>query len=441
VLLLLIGILLFVNALFVLSEMALVSARKARLQSQAEKGDVRAAAALRLMEHPTRFLSTVQIGITLISIVLGALGEDAMADRLSKWIGTEYPALAHYSHAIAFGVTIAVIAYLSLVVAELVPKRLGQSHPETIAKLVAGPMTLISRITSPLVMLLSISTDVLLRFIPEAPAASEQAAQEEVKAILAEGTQEGVFKPSEQKLVGRVFRLSEQRIKALMVPRNDIDFLHVDDTIQRIRVAVATSSHSQFPVCANTLDELVGFVHVKDLVKHGLISDELNLRELIKPPMFVPENSPALKVLETLRSSGVHMAFVVDEYGVLVGLVTLNDLLVALLGEVDTPQQSDDPMVVKRADGSYLLDGMLSVADLRELLTVTELPKQDIADFDTLGGFVMSYLGRIPHTGDTFAFERFEFEVVDMDRTRVDKVLLNIKPKPTEDAQSADPGI
>lgn len=458
--------LLFLNALFAMTEMALVSVKKGRLQAAADRGDARAVKVLKLIAHPTRFLSTVQVGITLIAILSGALGEDALADDLALRL-REYPALIPYAKPIALVATIALLTFVSLVFTELVPKRLAQSHPEPIAKLMAGPMNLLSWLAAPVIALLALSTDLVLKLIPIRAATDTQAAEEEVKAILASGTEEGVFHEAEQQIVERVFKLSDIRVKSLMVPRTDIDYLLADDSIQRVRVAVATSSHSHFPVCKTSMDDLIGFVHVKDLVKHGLISDEVNLGALAHPPLFIPESAFAIKALEKFRDSRIHIAFVLDEYGVLVGLLTMNDVLDALLGEVTAPGQGltaaasvdgsapvigaggrsggpgpaafvrEDPLIVRRADGTYLLDGMLPVTDLRELLAVETLPRQDVADFDTLGGFVMSFLRRIPHTGDTFTFDRFAFEVMDMDRTRVDKVLLTIRPLA---AEAADEG-
>jgi putative hemolysin len=296
-----------------------------------------------------------------------------------------------------------------------------------------------SRLSAPLVGLLSLITNLMLRFVP-APRPHEQAAQEEVKAILASGAESGTVHHAEQQLVERVFELGERRVKSLMVPRNDIDALDVSDPPGRVRVAVATSAHSHFPICDGDLDHLVGIVHVKDLVKHGLMlggEDELNLRSLARKPYFVPESATALRVLEQFKQRNTHLAFVLDEYGVLVGLVTLNDLVEAMLGQIPLPgteaASSPEPLIVKRHENSYLLDAMLPVAELRRLMGVNELPRQQEADFDSLGGFVIANLGRVPAIGDRFAFDRFAFEVVDMDRTRVDRVMLDITPLPEVD--------
>jgi putative hemolysin len=427
----LILILILVNGLFVMAEMALVSSRKGRLQAAAEKGHKGAQTALDLIEHPNRYLSTTQIGITLTSIMLGMFGEASLTEDIGRWLG-EYSTIAHAAHSIATGITLVLLTFATLLLAELVPKRLGQINPEGMARMVARPMSWISWISAPLISVLSGLTDLILKLVPVRPASEDHDPQDEVKAILASGAEEGTVGESEQQIVERVFQLGERRVKALMVPRNDIDALDEHDTPHRVRVAVATSSHSHFPVVSGDLDHLVGVVHVKDLVKHGLISDEINLRTLARKPMFVPESATAMRVLEQFKRGGTHIAFVLDEYGVLVGLITLNDLVESMLGEITGAGSSGapDPLIVRRPDGSYLLDGMVTVAELRQIMGVEKLPGQDVADFDTLGGFVMSYLGRVPSTGDRFSFDRFAFEIMDMDRTRVDRARLTIEPPP-----------
>lgn len=452
-LLTLVILLIAVNAVLVMSEMAMVSIRRGRLKARADRGSLGARAALELAERPTRFLSTVQIGITLVGILLGAVGEEALSKRFEAWLALT-PELVPYARPIAFGTTIGLLTFISILLGELVPKRLAQVYPEAIASVLARPMIWLSRVTAPLVALLTVSTELVLKLVPErrAAGAGDQGAEDEVKAILETGKQEGVIHEAEQRIVERVFELSDVRVKSLMVPRKEITFLHIDDPIVRIKVVVATGSHSHLPVVTTDLDDLAGYVHLKDLVKAGLVSDEIDLRSIVRPPKFVPEYATALKALDLFRSSGVHLAFVVDEYGGLVGLVTLNDILAALLGDLAPPGihaggpgvggSGDEPMVVKRADGSLLLDGMLSIDELAKLMSLdngaAELPKRDLGDFDTLGGFVMTYLSRVPHAGDSFEFDRYAFEVLDMDRTRVDKVLLTIRPLPAS-GDDSDP--
>lgn len=458
-LLLILVILLAGNAVFVMAEMAMVSARRARLAARAEKGDVKAAAAVALMDRPNTFLSTVQIGITLIGILMGAFGEAAIAEQLEKRLSA-VPQVAPYARGVSLAVTVLLLTYASLVFAELVPKRLARAAPETLSSWLAVPMTWISRFAAPAVWVLSASTELLVKLVPLRTPEQDNEAEEEVKALIATGAEQGVFHEGERDLVERVFKMGDQKIRALMVPRTDIDFLRADDTLQRVRVVLATTSHSHYPICETSLDDLVGVVHVKDLVRAGILSDTVDLRALARPPLFIPESTPAIKVLDQFRTSGKHIAFVVDEYGSMRGLITLNDLLEALVGEI-TPSESarPEPMVVRRADGSYLLDGMLGIGELKEIMDAAELPREGEAGFSTLGGFVMSHLGRIPSTGDYFevaidaskqvvahgaeesgsapsgggedavkaddgSMRVVGFEIVDMDRTRVDKVLM-----------------
>jgi putative hemolysin len=334
---------------------------------------------------------------------------------------------------VALGIAVVVVTFATIVFGELVPKRIAQSAPERIASLFSPPMMLVAKVTAPAVWLLSHTTDLVLGILRVKSRPEHEGAEEDVRSLMRSGTTGGVFHESEQQIVERVFALSDRTVKSLMVPRPDIDWLPADASVHRIRVAVATSSHSHFPVCTSGLDSLIGVVHVKDLVKSGLISDDIRLAELVRKPMYVPETLPALKLLETFRQRQDRVAFVLDEYGVLEGLVTLNDVVEAIVGDVTGGGDADpEPLVVRRADGSYLLDGMLPVDDLRVLMLGSQsdgyvLPKEEEAAFETLGGFVLAYLGRIPSTGDTFEFSRFRFEVVDMDRHRVDKILLTIR--------------
>jgi putative hemolysin len=434
-LLLIIAVLIVFNGLFVMAEMALVSARKGRLQARAERGDKGARVALALMEHPNRYLSATQLGITLATIVLGVYGEASLTEVLRGWFA-DVDWLAKHGHVVATAITVLVLTFATILLAELVPKRLAQMYPEGLARLVARPMDLMSRLSAPLIAVLSALTNLILGLFPRPRVDEEEAAQEEVRAILASGAELGTVHEAEQQLVERVFELGDQRVRSLMVPRNDIDFLDVTDSVQRVRVAVATSAHSHFPVCTGDLDHLVGLVHVKDIVKHTLISEELDLRALCRKPYFVPESATALKVLEQFKQRGTHLAFVLDEYGSLVGLVTLNDLVESMLGEITTAGGgTPEPLIVKRHEGSYLLDAMLPVGELKRLMEAHELPREEEGRFDTLGGFVMSYLGRVPAIGDRFSFGRYTFEVVDMDRTRVDRVMLEIEPERAEEAE------
>lgn len=425
-----------VNAVFAMAEMAVVSSRRMRLQQAADHGDKGAAAALALANAPTRFLSTVQVGITMIAIFMGAFGERTLADDLRSALAS-LPALAPHAGWLSFLIVALAITYISLVIGELVPKRLALNNPERIAGALAPSMRMVAKVASPLVGVLSGSTDVILRLLGARSPSAQAVSEEEIKGLIAQGAKSGVFHETEHKLVERVFRLGDRVVSELMVPRTEIDWLPADASVERVRVAVATSPHSHFPVCRGSLDHIIGVVHVKDLVKHGLISDRVDIIALAQQPLFVPETMPALRALESFRQAHTHIAFVLDEYGAIEGLITLNDIVEAIVGEITRQGEETDPEVVQRADGSWLLDGLLPIDRLRELMNVRSLPAEDRAEFVTVGGLVMSYLGRVPRTGDTFEWGRFRFEVVDMDRQRVDKVLLSAKPEaPRENAGS-----
>ena len=422
--LLILLILIVINGVFAMSEIAVVSSKHVLLEQAAAKGDKRAGAAMKLADDPTRFLSTVQIGITLIGITMGVFGGEALADDFQKHV-EKVEILRPYAHAVAVGCVVLFLTYLSLVVGELFPKRVGMSFPETIARFVARPMTVLSRITAPAVKLLSFSTDLLLAIFRIHPKPKQEVTEDEVKGLIERGTEAGVFQEAEQEIVERVFKLGDQRVSNLMVPRADIDWLEADSPADMVRVAVATSSRSHFPVCRGGLDHLIGVVHVKDLVKSGLLTRDIDLVALAQKPLYVPENMPALKALETFRKSRTHIAFVLDEYGTLEGLITVNDIVAGAMGELTRAGEEDESLVVKRADGSMLVDGMLPVDELKRMLKVESLPKEDAA-YQTVGGLMMAVMSRVPKTGDIYTWDRFTIEVMDMDRARVDKVLLTI---------------
>lgn len=417
------------NGVLVMSELAVVSARKVRLEQAAQRGSAGARAALKLLDSPTRFLSTVQGGITLIGIMAGAFGEAAIANRLVPVI-ERYESLRDHSHAIAAVIVILLITYLSLVIGELVPKRLALNAPEKIAMVVAPAMQALSWLTAPIVHFLSSSTDLILKLFPGKTPGDDLVTEEEIKSLIEKGTAAGLFHEKERELVERIFRMADLSVSALMVPRTDIVWLPADASADRVRVAVATSSHSHFPVCAGGLDNLIGVVHLKDMIKSGLLMQSINLRVLARKPLFVPESTMALRLLDEFRRSRVHIAFVLDEYGVITGLITLNDLVESLLGQIHRMGEDTEPLAVQREDGSWLLDGGLPIEELKAMMGVESLPHEDRTSFQTVAGFVMTFLGRVPRTADKFTFDRFRFEVVDMDRHRIDKVLLSFaKPR------------
>lgn len=430
-------VLIVANGLFVMAELAVLSSRKSRLQQSAVRGNRHAAAALALAESPSRFLSTTQIGITLISIGLGALGEAALAEDLTHWLTKTFipnrPEFHGYAQISASAVIVIGVAYVSLVLGELVPKRLALLFPERLASWTAQPMGFISRLTSPVVWVITVTSDAIFGVFGIKDRTESDVTEEDIKGLVVEAAEAGALHKQEQEIVERAFRLGDRRVKALMVPRTDIEWIDADAAPERVRVAVATSYHSHFPVAKGSLDHVLGIVHVKDIIKHGLISDAINLGELVRPPLFVPEATPAYKLLDTFQKSGNHVALVVDEYGALRGLVTLNDIVESLIGEISPPSSKSDMMAVQRKDGSWLLDGSLPADELHRIL-VEQSPGLEFvrdADVATVGGLVMAELGHIPHEGEIFDRDGFRYEVMDMDGQRVDKVLVSkIEPPP-----------
>jgi magnesium and cobalt exporter, CNNM family len=416
-------VLILANGVFAMSEIAIISARKARLQQQAEDGDLRARAALALAEDPNQFLSTTQIGITLVGIFAGAFGGATLSQKLAGWLSRN-PTLEPYSSGLALGIVVLGITYLSLVIGELVPKRIGLTNPERIAAAVAGPMRLLSVLASPVVRLLSFSTDGLLRLLGIRPSTEPPVTEEEIRVLINQGTQAGVFEEAEQDLVESVFRLADQRISVLMTPRQDVEWLDVEDPPAETRRKVIDSVRSWFPVGHGTLDNIVGVVHAKSLLSECLAEEPLDLRALARPALFVPEGTRALKVLERFKESGTQIALVIDEYGGFEGLVTLTDILEAIVGDIPSQGEQGEPAIVRRDDGSWLLDGTLSLDDVKDLLRIRRLPGEDEGVYHTLGGFIMTQLGHIPSATDHFEWDGLRFEVMDMDGRRVDKVLV-----------------
>ena len=416
-------VLIIANGIFSMSEMAIISSRKVRLQQMANQGDAKAKAALELAEAPNRFLSTVQVGITLIGILTGAFGGATIADKLALYVEL-IPGLAPYSQAIAFGMVVLTITYLSLIVGELVPKRLALNNPERIAASVAIPMRVLAAGAYPVVHLLSASTDLVLRILGIGPSTEPQVTEEEIKVLIEQGTEAGTFEEAEQDMVQRVFRLGDRPVNALMTPRPDIVWLDLEDSAAENRQKMMDSCHSRFPVCQGGLDNVLGVMHVTDLLARTLSGQPLDLTISLRQPVFVPESTRGLKILELFKQTGIHVALVVDEYGVIQGLVTLNDVLVEIVGDVPSAGELEEPQAVQREDGSWLLDGMLPVDEFVELFDIDELRGDHQGSYQTLGGFVMTHLGRIPAAADHFEWEGMRFEVMDMDGNRVDKVLV-----------------
>ncbi len=405
-----------------MSELAIVSARKVRLQQLANQGNTRARAAFDLASSPTEFLGTVQVGITLVTIIAGAYGEKIIYERI-------YPILDFiplYQFQLAHGIAVLIITTLAIILGELVPKRLALNHPEVIASIVALPMKNLIRITCPIVCLLNFFTDSIVQLLGIKPSTEPQVTEEEIKVLIEQGTEEGTFEEAEQDMVERVFRLGDIPVVAMMTPRPDIEWLDLGDDISKNRRKIIDNGYSRYPVCQEELDNVLGIIPVTDLLARSLCGESIDLTIGLRQALFVPENTSGLKVLELFKQTGTHMALVVDEYGVIQGLVTLNDVMVEIVGDVPA-FDDDEPQAVQREDGTWLLDGMLSIDDFCHLFDVREFSSEDRGNYQTLGGFVMTQLGRIPIATDNFEWQGMRFEVMDMDGNRVDKVLLEPK--------------
>lgn len=419
------------NGLFAMSETAMVSARRARLKERAQEGDRGARTALELAEDPNRFLSTVQIGISLIGVLAGAFGGAALAGPLAEVLRA-VPVLAPYAELVAFAVVVGAITYLSLVVGELVPKRLALGAPEAVASLVARPMRFLSALTAPVVWFLGASTDAILRLLRISPSSEAPVSEQEVEILLDEGARAGVFEAEERDLARRALQLDDRPVRELMTPRPKIVWLDVDDPPEEHRRIVTESRHSWFPVARGDLDDLLGLASIKDdWARGGEAGDGAGLLDSLKRPPMVPERVPATRALETFKRSGIPAAIVADERGNIEGLVTPTDVLEALVGGMPDAEDpaGEEPNVVMRADGSLLIDGLTMAGDLKECLGLPELPYEE-EDYQTVGGMVMVGLGRVPAVSDSFQWEGWRFEVVDMDGNRVDKVLATPLERP-----------
>jgi len=417
-------LLIFANGIFAMSEMALVSSRKTRLQQEAQEGNRGSLAALELGKDPTHFLSTVQIGITLIGILSGAFGGATIAEQISARLANS-PLLAPYSQVIGVGSVVLVITYLSLVFGELVPKRIALSNAERLAALIAPPMMVLSRFANPFVRLLTVSTEGALRLLNVKSTGGSVVSEEEIRMLIFEGTREGVFEEAERQIMERVFRLADRKVSTVMTYRTNVVWLDIQDPLEVNLSRVQESGFSHFPVCEGEIDNVLGIVRVKDLFAQLRALGHVDIPPLVSPALFIPEAMSALEVLERFKEARHHLALIVDEFGGIAGLVTINDVLEAIVGELPAAGSDSEPEIVRRPDGSLLLDGILSVEEIKDLLRLNELPGEDEGNYETLGGLFMAQLGRIPNTGDTLDVENWRLEVVDMDGYRVDKVLVS----------------
>lgn len=420
-------LLIFLNGLFSMSEIAILSARKARLQQWVEEGNQKAQVVVDLSNAPNMLLSTVQIGITLVGVLSGAFGGATLAEEFADFFN-RFEVFNPHGESVALGLIVLCITFLTLVIGELVPKRIALNRPERIAMLAAGPMRLLAKVAAPAVHLLSFSTDMVLKVMRFRPSEDPPVTEEEINLLIEQGTMAGVFEEAEQDMVSRVLRLGDRRVGALMTPRKRIIWLDVNEAVEKNRRKILKSVVSRFPVCQGRLSNVLGVVHVKDLLTRCLSGRALDIRAGLQKPLFVLESTHVLRVMELFKESGTQMALVVDEYGTIEGVVTLNDLLESIIGVLPSLDESGQPPIFEREDGSWLVEGMISVDELRAFLNVGRFPDEAMGDYQTLGGFMMSVLGRIPATGDQFECCGFRFEVVDMDGHRVDKVLIERMP-------------
>ena len=420
------------NGVLAMSEIAVVSSRKSRLQKLADDGSIGAQSALELSNEPSGFLSTIQVGITTVGILSGAIGEGALADPLTRWF-SEFTLLAPYARGVALTLVVVGLTYFSVVVGELVPKRLGLLAPEAIAAMIAPPMNMLARIAKPLVWLLSSSSTLLLQILGARHREDAPVTNDEINVLMEQGAEAGVFHESEQAIVSNVLRLDEQRIGAIMTHRNDIYVLDLDLPEAEIRNCLAESAYTRIVVCRDGLDHIVGILRTADLLKMALSGEKLDVERFLRPPLYVPEGVTTTHLLESFRKARQQCALIVDEYGELQGLVTLTDVLTSIVGELPSSDITEEQDIVERADGSWLVDGGVAIERLKAFIAIEhELPGEDENAFNTLGGLVMFVLGRIPVVADHFDVVGYRFEVVDMDKNRVDKVLLSKLPPPAD---------
>lgn len=412
--------LILLNGLFSMAEIALVSARKSRLEAQANKGDKKAKEALALSNKPETFLSTVQMGITVIGILTGIYSGEKITDDFAAFLN-QWPFLSPYSYGLATAIVVIVVTYFSIIFGELVPKRIGLSRPEGIAKAAARPMRILSLATHPFIWLLSKSSNVIVKIFGLKPN-DNQVTEEEIKAIISEGTEQGTIEETEQDIIERVFHLSDRNITSLMTHRSDIIWFNLDDTEEMIKEKITGEPHSIYPICDKTIDNIKGVVSIKDLY---VSPDNTPFKDLMQTALFVPENNTAFQVMEKFKESRLHSCFIVDEYGSILGMITLNDILEAIIGDMPQPDIPDYE-IIEREDGSFLVDAQIPFYDFLTRFEKTEWMNEGDNEFDTLAGFVLHELERIPNTGETFDWRGFEFEIIDMDGQRIDKLLVKL---------------
>lgn len=421
-------VLIVLNGIFAMSEFAVVSSKRTRLKQLAEEGDTGARAALELASKLTPFLSTVQIGITLVGILAGAFGGATVAEGLAVHL-RDLPALAPYSDAISITLVVLVITYLTLIFGELVPKQLALNKAEVIASKVAKPMLFLSALTRPLAIILSVSTEAVLRVMRVQKISGPPVTEEEIKIMLEEGTEAGVFEEAELSMIEGVLEIGDLRVESLMTHRTDIIALDLNDTVKENLQKMILSGRSYFPAYERNLDNIVGMVSVKDILAKIVESGTVDIIENVTKPLFVPEAISVLKLLELFKELGVHIALITDEYGSIQGIITLHDILEAIVGDVRSLGEPVETPVVVREDGSWLIDGDMPIEKLKDILSVDTFPEEEEGYYRTIAGFIMYVLQRIPITGDHIEFKGLRYEVVDMDGNRIDKVMVEKIPK------------
>jgi putative hemolysin len=415
--------LILINGIFAMSEIAVVSSRRLRLQKLAESGSRGAQTALELAEHPSRFLSTVQVGITLIGIFNGAFGEASLVARLTPQLEG---IIGEYAREVSLGIVVVGITFSSLILGELVPKRIAMQYPEVIAAFIARPMKLLSRAMGPFVKILTLTTDFMLRLLGLHKKKEDVITEEEIAGLLREGTDAGVFEKTEHDIVSRALRLDDQAVAALMTPRMDIHYIDLEDSLEVNLMKIADSPYNRFPVCKGDLTQVVGVVHAGGLFEQSIRGQPVDIAAAAKPPLFVPESISAMQALETLKANRTELALIVDEYGEIEGMVTLSDVIGALVGDVAVVDENEEVDAVLREDGSWSLDAGISLDRFREVVdTELRFPQEEAGNYHTLAGFVMTYLGHVPKISEHFEWEGFRMEVADMDRNRIDRLLVS----------------
>jgi len=422
-------LLILINGIFVTAELAIISSRKHKLKQLANDGISSAKVAIELVENPNRLLSTVQVGITLISILTGVFGGEALGDDLAYQFKS-IPLLSPYSEQLGLGLVVLVITYLTLIVGELVPKRIALSNPEGIALFFAVPMKILSSAMEPIVILLSTSTEWLLRLLRVKQNAQISISEDEIRTLVSEGAKAGVVELGEREILERTLGLGDKKVSSLMTPRKEIVWFDIDGTYRSIRNKLVKNPHPYFPICEGSIDKVIGVVRAEDLLIDYIKDEKFDLRKELLKPLFIPTTMDALEVLDLFKRSGIHIAIVVDEYGNIEGLVSLTDILEAIVGDIPAVDELNESEITKRDDGSWLIDGRVSIDEFKEHFKIKKLPAEKSGGYQTLAGFVVYKLEKIPVTGDKFEWDNYIFEVADMDSNRVDKILLHLNNKP-----------